>query len=661
MKALFRSLALLLVSSLLLSGATLAAPAEDYDIPDDWSHDALVFAVENDILRGNESGDLLPQKSITRAEMAAMLVRLLGASEAGDLSAFRDIPADAWYISELSAAYAAGLLEGISSVKMAPEANITREQAVTVLCRAFGIVSQSQDAYLSFSDAASVSVYARPHVSAMRALGILNGYGDGSFRPKGSISRAEVAQLIYHSIDCIADTPQEIPQSGRVLYRGTEPLPEVLFLDGTLLLGPAVPADMKPIAWNISDGLVLHMGGNADMRLSNVKTDTLVCATRSGNVNADVGSVFLWGGGCTYTGDTERLTVLGGSHTCHGDVGTLLLLGGALIHNGSAGSVQMGERTALTLNGDCGPVVLSGSGAHLTVNGKCASVRIEASNAHLTVDGNVTSVEVRGANVTVDGSGYAETIRTYAPNLEHALTCGVFDDVWFYETYQKDYDNALSTVKTMRVPCTVIRTTSIYANRNLTGWIRELPAGTVVYNQWYPSGNVFYVSLEDGTRGWVSRGNCDIPGDAVTTDGTLDYSKATKEGFVDKVGYDSATDYLVWVSRYTQKVIVFQGEKGNWELIKTFPCSTGSNFTPTPEGIFTIYAHTTRWNFTNYYADHVSIFNGGHAFHTILFGYDGSVFDGRVGIPLSHGCVRMLPEDCRYIYQLPSDTRVVIY
>ena len=130
---------------------------------------------------------------------------------------------------------------------------------------------------------------------------------------------------------------------------------------------------------------------------------------------------------------------------------------------------------------------------------------------------------------------------------------------------------------------------------------------------------------------------------------------------MDYLGYDSETDYLIWVSRYTQKVMVFQGSARNWKLIRTFPCSTGSNDTPTPQGIFEIFSRTQRWNFSYYYVNTVSIFNGGHAFHTILLDYGGGVYDGRVGIPLSHGCIRMLPEDCKYIYNLPMNTRVVVY
>ena len=213
--------------------------------------------------------------------------------------------------------------------------------------------------------------------------------------------------------------------------------------------------------------------------------------------------------------------------------------------------------------------------------------------------------------------------------------------------------------------CDVLRDTFLCRNRDLTGYMVKLPKGAVVYNEWHPAGDVFYVSYTDENgktwKGWTDRWACYIPDDTITTDGTLDYSDAVKEGFVDLMGYDSKTEYMIWVSRYTQKVIVFQGSKGNWRVIETFQCSSGENNTPTPEGIYEIYSRTGRWNFDYYYVDDVSIFSGGHAFHSILMNYNGTVNDGRVGIPLSHGCIRMLPDDCLYIYNLPMGTRVVVY
>lgn len=637
----FRFSALILIISLLLSVGAAAANADDFDIPDDWSHDALVFAVENDILRGDEQQKLNPQNNITRAEMAAVLVRLLGASDRSDLSAFPDAEPDAWYYAELSAAYAAGIFGG-SDGKMLPNDPITREQAAVVLCRAFGIVSDNRSAYTAFSDGKKVSAYARDSVSALREQGLMNGYQDGSIRPQAYITRAEIAQLLYNILDCIADTPDEIGESGTVLYRGTQALPDELKLDGTLILAQSAPAALAPVDWDISGALVLRTGKDTDADLTRVSAQKLVCAPLGGKVSGAADNVFLWGVASSYTGDATQLTVLGGDHTFTGSSEKLTVRAGSLTHRGDTKTVSLDEKACLVLYGDAESVEIGGNGVHLTANGR------------------IGAVTVNGKNAVLDGSGSVGTLTINAENCSTKLSCDTVNDVW-YETYQKDHDAALQTVKTMRVACTVQRATAIYKNQNFTGYLRELPVGTTVYNEWHPAGDAFYVSLEDGTKGWVPRWDCYIPDDTVTTDGTLDYSKATKEGFVDLRGYDSQTDYLVWVSRYTQKVIVFQGKKGDWEVIRTFPCSSGANNTPTPEGIYSINSRTWRWNFDYYYVNDVSIFSGGHAFHTILIGYNGSVYDDRVGIPLSHGCVRMLPDDCRYIYNLPMGTRVIVY
>lgn len=637
-----RLLALLVALSTLLSLAVSAADPDEYDIPDNWSHDALVFAVENDVLRGDENRNLNPQNRITRAEMAAVLVRLLGATQTGSLSAFTDVDPTAWYCAELGTAYACGIFGGVSETQMMPSAPITREQAVVVLCRAFGIVSDDREAYTEFADAASVSAYARDSVSAMRTLGLVGGYEDGSFRPLAYITRAEIAQLLYNILDCIADSPDELPESGTALYRGAEPLPAELKLDGTLILGQAMPAKFAPESWDITGTLVVRTASGTRADLTNVKTPELVCAPLGGSVQGAAGKVRLWGVSCQFAGSAETLTVCGGAHSFAGDSGALDLRAGSLTHVGNTGDVTLGDGTTLQLCGD---------GGDIAANGR---------NIRLTVDGSVGDIDLPEPYATVDGSGHAKTITIHQDHCAVTLACDTLRDLW-YEAYQKEHDAALDTVQTMRVACDVTRDTQIYRNQNLTGYIRDLPKGTVVYNEWHPKGDVFYVSLEDGTKGWVPRWDCYIPDDTVTTDGELDYSKPTKEGFVDLMNYDSKTDYLVWVSRYTQKVIVFTGKQGDWELIKTFPCSTGANNTPTPEGIYDINDRTWRWNFDYYYVNNVSIFSGGHAFHSILIGYNGAVYDDRVGIPLSHGCVRMLPDDCKYIYDLPMGTRVVIY
>ena len=51
----------------------------------------------------------------------------------------------------------------------------------------------------------------------------------------------------------------------------------------------------------------------------------------------------------------------------------------------------------------------------------------------------------------------------------------------------------------------------------------------------------------------------------------IDYSPEIKQAFVHAKGYSSRTGYLIWVSLATQKVNVFGGFKGNWDLMKNIP------------------------------------------------------------------------------------------
>ncbi len=631
-----KRIVLVLLALCLLTSSVLAAPMREpekpetpekieYVYPDDWSRDALMFAVENGILAGDENHNLNPRSNITRAEMAAVLVRLLGATQETSLSAFTDVLEGAWYVKELSAAVKAGIFGGVSDTEMMPNAAITREQAVVVLCRAFGIVDTDRTAYQEFTDGSQISDYARDSVSAMRKQKLVGGYDDGSFQPRNSITRAEVAQLLYNIFDVIADKPEDIPAKGWVLYRGTQALPETLTLQGTLTVGQAL-SSIKAADWQISDAVLLRGGEKVSADLSGLKTAKLVCAPLSGAVSAEVPELWLSGSGVTFTGSCDTLTVMTGAHTLTGDAGTLTLRAGSLALTGHVGTATLAAETKLTL---------VGSADEITVAGK---------------------------NVTLDGKGHVKKLILKGGGSKLDVTYDELDNTW-YETYGKDYENALKIIKTQLVPCTVKKRTGLYKSEGGYGTpIRYLEKDSIVYNEFHPAGNWFYVSLADGTKGWVYRWDCYIPDDPPgATDGDLDYSDAVKEGFVDQMRYSSKTNYMVWISRYTQKVIVYRGSQGNWKVHKTFPCSSGMNNCPTPAGIFAIYADGGAWYFDNYYVTDVTLFNSDIAFHTILFNYNGTVFDGTLGYPASHGCIRMKVEDAKYMKTLPIGTTVVVY
>ena len=126
--------------------------------------------------------------------------------------------------------------------------------------------------------------------------------------------------------------------------------------------------------------------------------------------------------------------------------------------------------------------------------------------------------------------------------------------------------------------------------------------------------------------------------------------------------YGSSTSYIILVNRSTHKVGVFQGWQGNWNCIQFWDCADGAPSTPTVEGTF-------RVGSKGYYFDSgasrcywYTQFYGNYLFHSVLYNKNGTLQDGRVGMALSHGCVRLQIQNAKWIYDtIPTGTTVVVY
>lgn len=126
--------------------------------------------------------------------------------------------------------------------------------------------------------------------------------------------------------------------------------------------------------------------------------------------------------------------------------------------------------------------------------------------------------------------------------------------------------------------------------------------------------------------------------------------------------YSSSTPYIILVNRSTCKVGVFQGWQGCWTPVMYWDCAVGKPSTPTVSGVFRVgsrgyyfdsYGSRCFW-YTQFYGDYL--------FHSVLYYPNGSLMDGRVGMALSHGCVRLQINNAKWIYDnIPSGTTVVVY
>ncbi|WP_217593543.1 S-layer homology domain-containing protein [Cohnella sp. GbtcB17] len=179
-------------------------PLEFADVANHWAKAAVNDMGSRMVIDGTGGGRFNPDRAITRAEFAAILVRGLGLKLEQGATAFADVKTTDWYGGAINAAYAYELISGYEDGTFRPNDEITREEAMTILSRAMAMTglkaklpAQADDAILrSYKDASAISDWARSSVQDNVQAGLASGRGAAVLAPKASITRAEVATLI---------------------------------------------------------------------------------------------------------------------------------------------------------------------------------------------------------------------------------------------------------------------------------------------------------------------------------------------------------------------------------------------------------------------------------------------------------------------------------
>ena len=172
----------------------------------DWFYDAVRCAYETGLMDGVGDNLFAPNSETTRAQLVTILYRLAGQPEPGGDSGFSDVETGTWYTDAVAWAAENGIVNGVSDTEFAPGDDITREQLAAILYRyaAYQGYDVSQRADLSgFGDASSISGYAQEALSWAHAQGLVLGFEDGSLRPQGTASRAQIAAVLMRFLAAV--------------------------------------------------------------------------------------------------------------------------------------------------------------------------------------------------------------------------------------------------------------------------------------------------------------------------------------------------------------------------------------------------------------------------------------------------------------------------
>ncbi|MNW44272.1 Cellulosome-anchoring protein precursor [compost metagenome] len=254
----------LLVIALFISliGITWAAEPTSSDITGHWAEKDLSEWINSGYLSGYEDGTYRPNDTISRGELMALINRAFTLKETANIT-FSDLKESNWAYEQAAIAVQAGYVTGYEDGTIRAGNKISREEAASMIAKLLSLKLDIENSLEQFSDTTDIAEWSKPAVSALLSQGIIKGYPDGSYRPKGSITRAE-------SVIALARALQAYPANETFKNAGTYgPATGTETIKGNVVINTSGVTLQNLI---IEGNLTLAAGiGEGDVLLQNIK------------------------------------------------------------------------------------------------------------------------------------------------------------------------------------------------------------------------------------------------------------------------------------------------------------------------------------------------------------------------------------------------------
>jgi hypothetical protein len=417
-----RALSLILALVLVCSILPITASAATYtDVEGTWAEDAIMRFSTYEILQGFTDGSFKPSGDLTRGQMAVIIAKLLNLPEAED-AGFADVDPDAYYAAAINSCYAAGIMLG-SNGNANPTDSISRQDTIVMLARALGITPSENADLSNYSDAESVSDYAKGYVAAMSEAGIVKGTTTDTVGAKNDIDRASFVTILDRAIEEIVDKPgttYTAQGTGIVLVKAddatvTGTVQDVLVAQGTGTGSVTVKDATVTGSVTVQSDATVTVTGTTEVKNVVVAEKAAAKVTVDTDVKAEKVEVKGAQSDVTISGTTTDVTVADTATDATVTVKDATVTGTVAVNSDAKVNVT-GSTTVNSVT------VAENAKAAVTVEKDAAvnTVDVKGADSTINVSGTVKEVNIDADNATVSGSGNVEQVNVTESKQETA-------------------------------------------------------------------------------------------------------------------------------------------------------------------------------------------------------------------------------------------------
>lgn len=167
-----------------------------------WAQASVKNLAKEGIVSGYEDKTFKPNKEVTREEFVTMLVRAFKLYDADAKCEFKDINADDWCYQYVASVAAKEYVSGFGDGSFGKGSVISRQDAAAILYRAAstnGLYFSENE--VNFGDGEAIAEYAKDAIGALSNTGIISGFEDATFRPLESLTRAQAVKMIENILN----------------------------------------------------------------------------------------------------------------------------------------------------------------------------------------------------------------------------------------------------------------------------------------------------------------------------------------------------------------------------------------------------------------------------------------------------------------------------